>query len=238
MGIVHTTEVIKFVEGNDYRLFDTTIETIYYASYFQLETERLHLEIWDMENFFLNQFMSYNSIPLIDIVDGPMQQTVKMYPYTDKFEPGKLNATINMKVNLAEIWDFNLEFMDWKTTTIQNVDDRKASYNPLIKIIMDNKLAITKEVKSDKIVNSYTPYWQKVKGSIVFRGTYHELKASEIIVQLYHKPLAGFEKLLGSKIIPLKDVVDVAFAQSDMVIHTKDDSNNQIINDEDLDKPA
>lgn len=69
--------------------------------------------------------MSYNSIPLIDIVDGPMQQTVKMYPYTDKFEPGKLNATINMKVNLAEIWDFYLEFMDWKTTTIQNIDEKK-----------------------------------------------------------------------------------------------------------------
>lgn len=72
MGIVHTTDVTKFVEGNEYRLYDNVITTIYAASYFQLETERLHVEIWDSENFYLNQFMSYNSIPLIDIVDGNM----------------------------------------------------------------------------------------------------------------------------------------------------------------------
>lgn len=142
----------------------------------------MHLEIWDSENFFLNQFMSYNSVPLIDIVDGPMQQTVKMYTYTDKFEPGKCTATLNMKINLAEIWDFSMEFMDWKTTTIQNLDEKKTQYNPFIKIIMDNKLAIKTEVKSEKCTNTFTPYWQLIKGNLVFRGTYHELKASEIIV--------------------------------------------------------
>ena len=72
MGIVHTTELIKFVEGNEYRLFDSTIETVYFASYFQLETERLHLEVWDSESFYLNQFVAYNSLALTDIVDGPM----------------------------------------------------------------------------------------------------------------------------------------------------------------------
>ena len=82
-----------------------------------------------------------------------------MYTYTDKFEPGKLTATINLKMNLAEIWDFNMEFMDWKTTTIQNLDEKKTQYNPFIKIIMDNKMAIKNEVKSDKISNTYTPYW-------------------------------------------------------------------------------
>jgi hypothetical protein len=25
-----------------------------------------------------------------------------------------------MKVNLAEIWDYNIEFMDWKTTSLDN----------------------------------------------------------------------------------------------------------------------
>lgn len=76
MGIVHTTDVAKFVEGNDYRLYDNLIETIYQASYFQLERERLHVEVWDAEGFFLNQFLSYNSMPLIDIIDGPMQLTL------------------------------------------------------------------------------------------------------------------------------------------------------------------
>lgn len=102
-----------------------------------METERLHLEVWDAENFYLNEFLSYNSIPLIDIVDGPMQQQVLMYPYDKNFEPGKLNATINLKVNLAEIWDFYIEFMDWKTTTLQNNENaqtRTQVLNPSIKI--------------------------------------------------------------------------------------------------------
>lgn len=78
----------------------------------------MHVEVWDSEGFFLNQFMSYNSLPLADIVDGPMQHTIQCFPYIEDFKPGKLNATINLKMNLAEIWDFHLEFMDWKTTII------------------------------------------------------------------------------------------------------------------------
>ena len=38
-------------------------------------------------------------------------------------QPNKLNATINMKVMLAEIWDFWMEFTDWKTSSLKNLDD-------------------------------------------------------------------------------------------------------------------
>jgi len=72
LGIIHMTDVAKFLEGNQSRIFEREINTVYTASYFKLESERLHIEIWDSEGFFLNQFMSYNTIPLIDIVDGPM----------------------------------------------------------------------------------------------------------------------------------------------------------------------
>lgn len=34
LGIVHSTDVTKFVEGNEFRLYENTIETIYMASYF------------------------------------------------------------------------------------------------------------------------------------------------------------------------------------------------------------
>ena len=76
LGIVHTTDVANFLEGGQSTIYERTISTVYVASLFQLETERLHCEVWDSEGFYLNQFMSYNSIPLIDIVDGPMQHTV------------------------------------------------------------------------------------------------------------------------------------------------------------------
>jgi hypothetical protein len=57
-------------------MYERVISTVYTASFFQMETERLHVEVWDSEGFYLNQFLSYNSIPLLDIVDGPMQHTV------------------------------------------------------------------------------------------------------------------------------------------------------------------
>ena len=49
---------------------------MYQASFFQLESERLHVEVYGKNGFYLNDFLSYNSIPLADIVDGPMQHTV------------------------------------------------------------------------------------------------------------------------------------------------------------------
>ena len=47
LGIVHSTDVVNFVESNESRQYENIIETIYMASYFKLESERLHVELWD-----------------------------------------------------------------------------------------------------------------------------------------------------------------------------------------------
>ena len=70
------TDVISFLEGSQSRLFTKDIRTVYEASFFQLESERLHVEVWNRQGFYCNEFLSYNSIPLMDIVDGPMQHTI------------------------------------------------------------------------------------------------------------------------------------------------------------------
>ena len=51
-----------------------------------------------------------------------------------------------MKVNLAEIWDFNLEFMDWKTTSLANEDNPEMNLNPYIVITMDSKKNINSSI--------------------------------------------------------------------------------------------
>ena len=51
-------------------------------------------------------------------------------------QPGKLNATVNMKINLAEIWDFYIEFMDWKTTSLKNLDDPTTDVDSYLMIEM------------------------------------------------------------------------------------------------------
>ena len=79
------TDVVNFVEANEGRMFPSVIQTIYMASNFQLESERLHVELYDEQSFYLNKFLAYNSIPLIDIVDGPMQIPLKLSEYTENF---------------------------------------------------------------------------------------------------------------------------------------------------------
>ena len=136
MGIIHITDQLSFIEGGQSDIFTYEVDTIYTASLFQLECERLHIEVWDTETFYFNKFMSYNTIPLVDIVDGPMSHTVQCFPYNADCQPGKLNATVNLKINLAEIWDFYLEFMDWKTSSLKNREDPTMDIDPFLEFQM------------------------------------------------------------------------------------------------------
>ena len=42
-----------------------------------------------------------------------------------------------MKCNIGEIWDFNLEFFDWKTTSLLNNENKGMEINPYLIITMD-----------------------------------------------------------------------------------------------------
>lgn len=100
---------------------------------------------------------------------------------------------------------------------------------------MDSPQAIKNQVASAPIQNTFLPYWAKIKDGIIFRGTYHELKSQELIVKLYSSD--GFpDTLVGQKIIPLRDVIDVSFARTDMVIHRS--VVEEFNDDEDLNRPA
>jgi hypothetical protein len=101
------------------------------------------------------------------------------------------------------------------------------------------------EVKSEVLNENYTPYWEKLKNSaggkkeitgLLFRGTYHELKSQEIIITLRNKLSVG-SSVLGTKIIPLRDVIDINFAKTDMIIHKNSTkTSNAQESDDDFDK--
>lgn len=84
---------------------------------------------------------------------------------------------------------------------------------------MDSPQALKSLVGSEPLKNNTLPYWAALnQGGIVFRGTYHELKSSELILTLYNK--VGFtESSIGTKIVQLREVIDINFAKTDMVIH-------------------
>jgi len=43
-----------------------------------------------------------------------------------------------MQIQFAEIYDFWLEFLDWKTTSLQDVEDEKKEINSYVVITMDH----------------------------------------------------------------------------------------------------
>lgn len=118
--------------------------------------------------------------------------------------------------------------MDWKATNLMNEDNPSQVINPALAITMDSRQAIRKSIKSEVLKNQTLPYWDKLqKGGILFRGTYHELKQQELIVSINHEAFPTVTNL-GTKIIPLREVIDVNFAKTDMVIHKTDEISDDI----------
>ena len=107
-----------------------------------------------------------------------------------------------MKCNIGEIWDYNLEFFDWKTTSLVNTEKMgKEQMNPYIEITMDSPNNIRGKIVSATLKNTFLPYWDKITdGGIVFRGTYHELLDESITVTLYNKKLVSSD-IIGTKVI-------------------------------------
>ena len=60
-------------------------------------------------------------------------------------------TSINLKINMAEIWDYHLEFIDWKTTSLQDKDNADRKLNPQLKIQMISKNAILDVVESERL---------------------------------------------------------------------------------------
>ena len=149
-------------------------------------------------------------------------QTVKCQEYTDGFKPGKVIATINLMINLSEIWDFKLDFMDWKTTSLALKSSKSKEskiMNPQMTVLLNSKQAIQKYVKSETLKNTPNPYWdQLTDGQIIFRGTYQELKQQELLITLLDCSNLLQSDEIGSKLIPLKEVIDSSFAKTEMVI--------------------
>jgi len=75
-GIIYQTDLLTLVEPNENnRFFVTEIISEYRASYFDLMQLHLHEELWNsVGGLFLNRFMGYTSIPLIEIANGKFKQ--------------------------------------------------------------------------------------------------------------------------------------------------------------------
>jgi hypothetical protein len=118
------------------------------SSFFDLESQRLHVEVWDMENFYLNEFIAYGSIPLVDIISGQMEYALDCLPYEDNFKEGKKSVSLNMQIILSEIWDFKLDFMDWKTTNLGNRINPMENLDPQLTLVLRSNESISSTISS------------------------------------------------------------------------------------------
>ena len=113
-----------------------------------------------------------------------MDHSLEMCPYIDAkdFKPDKKTATVNFKMNLAEIWDFYLDFADWKTSNIKNDEKPKSQFSTYVAFELFGVCVIVNKTKSATEKNTFLPYWKQIDKGLIFRGTYHELKSAELLI--------------------------------------------------------
>ena len=71
---------------------------------------------------------------------------------------------------MAEIWDFYLEFMDWRTTSLQDLEDpagKDDNMSPYLVFQMDSAMAIEKSVGTTVQKDTFLPYWDKIDRGIL-----------------------------------------------------------------------
>ena len=130
------------MEKEESKVFETEIGTEFRASYFQLMEQRLHIELWDKERVWLNKFLGYASIPLINIVEGNFRQIIFIQEPVPDGKAYKQMAIITFDIYFEEIWDFYLTFMDWKATNLQKEDDKSLVLNPSVQLTLKSDQAL------------------------------------------------------------------------------------------------
>lgn len=136
------------------------------------------MEVWDTNSFTLNSYLGYESIPLIDIAQGNINQQVNIY---DKIEhegenSGAIKVTLNFKLVFEEVYDYMIKFIDWRTSSLENrLLDLPLPINPKLDFKIDSKLVISNGAFSNTLKNAKLPYWQEVGEGVKYRGTYSQL---------------------------------------------------------------
>ena len=213
----------------------TEIETEYRASYFELMQQRLHLEVWargGASNLFLNEFIGYASIPLMDVANGCFKQAVPVMPVGDGEAPRAM-ATLAFNIFFEEVWDFYIMFMDWKTTSLEKPKEKSLQLNPQVEVRLLSKQAVQATTHSQVLKNTKVPHWAMFDEGLRYRGTYNDLRNEKLLINVWNSHLLG-SSLIGTKTVPLKHCLDMNFLKTELVIHKPKKRTEENIRDKAL----
>ncbi len=117
-GFSDKTEIQDTVDKLEKRAFDKVIDVEMRMSYSMVSSQKMMVELWDYNTIWMNTIKSYCTVDILSIVDGNCNVTVDMLAK----EPGKKRpmpyATVEFKCIFEEIWDFKMNFLNWKASSV------------------------------------------------------------------------------------------------------------------------
>jgi hypothetical protein len=73
-----------------------------------LMEEHLHIEVWDYNRIWFNNYIGYESISLLSLADGSVRWSLNIYDKIETAGEGSLKCALTFKINFEEKWDFYL----------------------------------------------------------------------------------------------------------------------------------
>ena len=80
-GYVDKTEVQEDVQNLEKRAYSKLIDIEMRMSYSMIQKQKIMVELWDYHTITMNTILGYNTISLIEIVNGSMNVSVPMHKY-------------------------------------------------------------------------------------------------------------------------------------------------------------
>jgi C2 domain len=216
LGYTKKTEVLENIEDKELRLYDTRIRCEYNGSYFDIQEESLRIDVWDYQKWTLNEFLGRVEVPLIEIIQGDVDQS---FVFMKAGEKKKIKlCRLNFTISFQEIWDFVLNFSDWSVNGI--ITEHENAAHPSLEFSLASQGFLRSKIRTKVIENENNPQWPTVPGSLAFRGTVNELENQKLAICLYEGRLLS-SRLVGVKISDLTGIVDSGVISTDMIQQLK-----------------
>lgn len=151
-GLQKITDVVSNLECNKSKLFRMQIKCQVRMSYNQLSHEHFHVEVWDKATWTLNTFLGYESILLADVANGMIKQQLRIFDKTEKNGISNQEVcTLSLLLNFEEVWQFKLNFYDFRTTDLTDRNRQKpkeagkaSEIKPRLKITLETNALLKK----------------------------------------------------------------------------------------------
>lgn len=214
-GYADKTEVAENVELLERRPYEKIIDIEMRMTYSMVASQKMMVEIWDYNTFFMNEIKGYITTDLIDIVNGDCNISLDIKQKVEGKKNSIPYARIDFKCIFQEIWDFKLNFLNWKAGCIlppkkSKNDVVKEKYpSTQMKIELAQKACGDRysESLSEEAKNTDTPMWSNFVGLILYRGTVSMLENESLKLTLYNTS-GIFDVIISEKIVQLTGVLD------------------------------